>query len=81
MKKTCIWCKKNETEVTFLRAAHIFPKSLGGERICKNVCDVCNSYFGSKQSQSPSVEIALKEPLNISKTYLLSCKLPEKLAI
>jgi hypothetical protein len=70
--KTCIWCLKEETEVTFKREAHIFPQSLGGKRICKNVCDSCNSYFGSKQEKLPSVEIALKEPLNISRMFLLS---------
>jgi hypothetical protein len=72
MERTCIWCQKIEPSVTFVRPAHIFPQSLGGKRICKNVCDSCNSYFGNKQSGLPSIEIALKEPLNISKIYLLS---------
>lgn len=70
--KTCIWCLKEEGLVTFNRAAHIFPQSLGGRRLCKNVCDSCNSYFGSKQQGLPSVEIALKEPLNISRMFILS---------
>ena len=72
MKKICIWCLEEEPKVTFLRPAHIFPQSLGGQRICKSVCDSCNYYFGSKQSRLPSVEIALKEPLNISRMFLLS---------
>ena len=72
MKKVCIWCQKKEPNASFLRPAHIFPQSLGGKRICKNVCDSCNTYFGSKQSLLPSVEIALKEPLNISRIFLLS---------
>src|SRR5436190_9983451 len=72
MNRTCVWCQKTESEVSFSRIAHIFPKSLGGQRLCKNVCDSCNSYFGSKQIGLPSVEIALKEPLNISRLYLLS---------
>lgn len=72
MNKICIWCQEDETKVTFNRAAHIFPQSLGGKRICTNVCDSCNSYFGSKQSLKPSVEIALKEPLNISRTFILT---------
>ena len=72
MKRKCIWCQDDETKVTFKRPAHIFPQSLGGKRVCANVCDSCNSYFGSKQSLSPSVEIALKEPLNISRTFILS---------
>ncbi len=70
--KICIWCQENEQKVSFNRAAHIFPQSLGGKRICKNVCDSCNLYFGSKQSLSPSIEIALKEPLNISRTFILN---------
>lgn len=70
--KTCIWCRKDETAVSFKRPAHIFPQSLGGKRICKLVCDDCNAYFGSKQTGLPSVEIALKEPLNISRLYLLT---------
>lgn len=72
MEKVCIWCLKNESGTSFLNAAHIFPKSLGGRRLCFNVCDSCNHYFGSKESKLPSVEIALKEPLNISKAFILS---------
>lgn len=71
--KKCIWCLETETKVSFNRLAHIFPQSLGGKRTCDMVCDICNSYFGSKQAANlPSIEIALKEPLNISRTYLLS---------
>lgn len=70
--KTCIWCLEPSGNVSFNRAAHIFPQSLGGKRVCPFVCDNCNSYFGSKQSTgTPSVEIALKEPLNISRHLLL----------
>lgn len=72
MSKKCIWCLDEEPKVTFNKSAHIFPKSLGGKRICRNVCDSCNLYFGCKQPHLPSVEIALKEPLNISRTFLRS---------
>ncbi|HEV7332707.1 MAG TPA: HNH endonuclease [Flavisolibacter sp.] len=72
MQKVCIWCLKKEGNVSFARLAHIFPQSLEGKRICTNVCDACNAYFGSKQPNMPSVEIALKEPLNISRLYLQS---------
>jgi hypothetical protein len=72
MTKTCIWCRKEESVANFNRQAHIFPKSLGGKRVCQQVCDECNTYFGSKQAGLPSVEIALKEPLNISRLYLIS---------
>jgi len=72
MSIICIWCRKIEPDVTFVRAAHIFPHSLGGIRVCKNVCDSCNLYFGSKQKGGvTSVEIALKELLNISRYFLL----------
>jgi len=36
-----------------------------------NVCDACNHFFGSPQSQSPAIEVVLKEVLNISKYILL----------
>lgn len=72
IEKICIWCRKGAPEVSFNRQAHIFPQSLGGKRICQMVCDDCNLYFGSKQTGLPSVEIALKEPLNISRLYLMS---------
>lgn len=68
--RVCIWCSKSESETPFNNRAHIFPDSLGGTRICRCVCDDCNTYFGSKQNGLPSVEIAFKEILNISKTIL-----------
>ncbi|WP_205514667.1 HNH endonuclease [Longitalea arenae] len=70
--KICIWCRENEAKVTFTNEAHIFPQSLGGKRTCSSVCDKCNLFFGSKQNRLPSVELALKEPLNISRLFLLS---------
>lgn len=69
--RTCIWCNKDELTVPFLKKAHTFPQSLGGDSICDNVCDLCNHYFGSPQSQSPAIEVVLKEILNISKYLLL----------
>jgi HNH endonuclease len=79
MSKKCIWCLHEEPKVAFNNLAHIFPKSLGGKRICRNVCDSCNLYFGCKQPNLPSVEIALKEPLNISRTFLLNQSKENKL--
>ena len=70
--RTCIWCNKDESTVLFHKKAHTFPQSLGGESICENVCDLCNHFFGSPQSQSPAIEIVLKEILNISKYILLN---------
>lgn len=72
MTKICIWCRRKEPEVRFTTLAHIFPQSIGGKRTCSQVCDGCNIYFGSKQPGLPSVEIALKEPLNISRLYLFT---------
>lgn len=69
--KKCIWCRKNENQVSFEKKAHTIPRSLGGENLCQNVCDMCNHYFGSPQQNSPAVELVLKELLNISKYFLL----------
>jgi len=69
--KQCIWCCKQPPHATFLRAAHTFPRSLGGKTICSNVCDSCNTYFGSP-TKEPAIEVVLKEILNISRFFLLS---------
>ncbi len=69
--KICIWCKKDEVETTFNRVAHTIPQSLGGKNICVNVCDICNSYFGSPQNKKPSIEVIIKEAFLLSKLRLL----------
>lgn len=69
--KICIWCRKKDGQVTFIKKAHTIPKSLGGENICENICDPCNHYFGSPQPNLPAPELVLKEMLNISKYCLL----------
>jgi len=69
--KVCIWCRKNENQISFDKKAHTIPKSLGGQNICENVCDKCNHYFGSPQPHLPASELVLKEMLNISKYCLL----------
>jgi hypothetical protein len=76
--KICIWCRKEKDETGFSKAAHIFPHALGGKTTCSDVCDDCNHYFGAKQTGRPSVEIALKEPLNVSRMYLMSQLRKEK---
>lgn len=68
--RVCIWCLENESSKTFDKIAHTFPKSLGGTKTCSNVCDSCNHFFGSKKDKFPSIEIALKEILQVSKFYL-----------
>lgn len=47
--KKCIFCERNESEVTFKKKAHIFPVALGN-RIWFNVneCDVCNGEYFSR---------------------------------
>ncbi|RYY00936.1 MAG: HNH endonuclease [Gammaproteobacteria bacterium] len=70
--KVCIWCLRIEGQVNFKTKAHIFPDSLGGKRMCQDECDECNNYFGSKQNGLPSVDIAFKEVLNISRYFLQS---------
>ena len=59
--KVCIWCSKSEDIVNFNKIAHTIPQSLGGNHICKNVCDSCNEYFGNKEFGKPAIEITLKE--------------------
>lgn len=49
----------------------MIPQSLGANAICQNVCDLCNTYFGSVEKQRPSVEVTLKETFNISRALLL----------
>lgn len=68
--KTCIWCKKNESESKFEKIAHSVPQSLGGRNICINVCDECNHYFGSPQASHISIEEAFKEVFNITRARL-----------
>ncbi|WP_136466333.1 HNH endonuclease [Flagellimonas onchidii] len=77
--RKCIWCSRSNPQVSFDKRAHTFPKSLGGKNFCENVCDDCNHYFGSPKPLSPSVELVLKEILNISKYLLLTdtSKLPK----
>lgn len=58
--------------------AHTIPKSLGGENFNKNVCDSCNTYFGSKQDYKYSIEEALKETFNISRRVMLMSGKPKK---
>lgn len=71
LTRTCIWCSRNKSATSFKKKAHTIPRSLGGKKICEEVCDSCNSYFGSPGNQKPSIEVAFKELFNISKHVLL----------
>lgn len=71
--KRCIWCKQSDNEVPFEKKAHTIPKSLGGMNYNKNVCDICNSFFGyTLNGYTYSIEEALKETLCISRERLLN---------
>lgn len=69
--KQCIWCKKTESETPFDTKAHTVPKSLGGKRICENVCDECNQIFGRHYFQLPPVENAIKEAFHVTRARFL----------
>ncbi len=63
---------KEESEVSFKNKAHTIPKSLGGQNFNRNVCDLCNSYFGNpSQENKYSIESALKETFCISRELFL----------
>jgi hypothetical protein len=78
MNLKCLWCFKEDPEVTFDKKAHTIPKSLGGQNYNNNVCDSCNSYFGNKQDVGYSIEEALKETFNITRRRLLFGKTPKR---
>jgi hypothetical protein len=69
--KRCIWCLKTEEEETFEKIAHIIPQSLKAKKICKEVCDNCNDYFGNHRSGTPQIEVMLKETFFLSRLILL----------
>ncbi len=69
----CIWCKRTKPECTFYSQPHIIPRSLGGNIIGFDICDDCNSYFGTADPNSItkiSIEACLKEILNIIRFLL-----------
>lgn len=78
MSKKCIWCLKEELEVTFLTKAHTIPKSLGGQNYNLNVCDSCNEYFGKRLYKFYSIEGALKETFNVTRFKLLQALKPKR---
>lgn len=57
----CIWCCKEEPEVSFRTVPHVLPKRLGGMEICVDVCDECNHYFGTATTGRPCMDHAFKE--------------------
>ena len=48
-KGTCIWCLKSKPETTFNNKPHTIPRGLNIENIGFDICDSCNSYFGTDE--------------------------------
>jgi hypothetical protein len=69
----CIWCLKKEPEVSFLNKPHTISKKLGATKIGFDICDNCNTFFGTidkTQKYPMSVELAFKEIMNIMRLLL-----------
>ena len=60
----CIWCGRSYPEVSFNTKPHIVPHNIGGDCIGFDVCDECNSYFGTSTKTTPSTNIVVKEVFN-----------------
>lgn len=76
----CIWCHCIKPECTFLHQPHTIPKSLGGQNIGFDICDVCNDFFGKADAGSItkiSIEVCLKEIFNIIR-FLLDIRPKDK---
>lgn len=66
----CIWCGKSEPEVSFKNKPHILPDSVGGHELGCDICDKCNSYFGSKGPNNlPSPDLIFKEIFNLERFF------------
>jgi hypothetical protein len=78
MTKHCIWCGKDEDKVSFDTEAHTIPQSLGGQNICINVCDDCNSHFGNRTTTSPAVDLVFKETFGVARHRFLSSDYEKK---
>ena len=63
----CIWCGKSKPEVTFKTEPHIIPEALGGKEIGTDVCDQCNSYFGTATQGVPNMDLVFKEIFNATR--------------
>lgn len=64
----CIWCLKEKPEVTFNNEPHTVSRQLDATNIGFDICDSCNSYFGTHSKDEPypiNVELAYKEVFNV----------------
>lgn len=66
----CIWCGNSEPLVSFKNKPHILPDSAGGNELGNDICDCCNSFFGSKKSYNqPSPDLIFKEIFNLERFF------------
>lgn len=75
-KGICIWCLKSKPEIMFKTKPHTIPKSLNSENIGFDICDSCNSYFGTDDKLNKvtySIDKIVKEFFNVHK-FLLNNK-------
>ena len=73
----CIWCLKSKPEVKFYTKPHTIPKTLNPDNIGFDICDSCNSFFGSDDKLNKvtySIDKVLKEFFNVHKFLLLTKK-------
>lgn len=74
---TCIWCLKSKPEVTFRSRPHTIPRTLNAHNIGFDICDSCNSYFGSDNQMEMvnySIDKIVKEFFNVHKLLLTTNK-------
>ena len=70
----CIFCHKDASETSFLKRPHTITKALGNKKIGRDICDQCNEFFGNKDKnkyKGLSIEVCVKEVLNLSRVMLL----------
>ena len=69
-KGKCIWCLKTKPDVEFLTKPHTIPRTLNPNNIGFDICDSCNSFFGSDDKSGKvtfSIDKVLKEFFNVHK--------------
>lgn len=57
----CIWCGRENPVVSFKNEPHIIPESLGGKELGFDICDECNSAFGTATLGVPNTNLVFKE--------------------
>lgn len=62
----CIWCLKDKSETSFNSVPHTISRHLLPTHIGVDICDSCNSQFGSSgKNYQMSIDLATKEILNL----------------